>query len=52
MNKIIVLVAIVKIIHSLETKFIKKIEYYENDCNGIPYHVAFQKLKYDCTDKY
>ena len=52
MIKIIVLISIVKIIQCLEIKFLKKIEYYENNCNGSPIRVKITKLKHDCTDKY
>ena len=43
MNKIIVFMAILKIIQCLETKFLKKIEYFEKDCTGSPIRIKIDK---------
>ena len=52
MIKIILLIVIVEIIKCLETKFLKKLEYFEKDCSGSPFKISIKKLKHDCTDKY
>ena len=41
--------AILKQNSCLESKFIKKTEFFDNDCNGGPNLIKFERLKNECN---
>ena len=51
MRKIILLFTILTINQCLETKFVKKTEFFMKDCNGALYKTRFERLLNECDIK-